>query len=142
MLLTNAEVFQFVGLAAKSYSVFSRSSLAQSVEDRITSEDFRMAWKVLREEKKIVKNASSSEDCGFRWEETKEKIDEDLLASVTGWPCHSFFNAPLYRRISLGRDVRITNLGITLRIRKAGKLTYKYFSWEQLFQMRKRKEKR
>jgi hypothetical protein len=72
------------------------------------------------------------------------KALEELLASdaATGWPCHSFFNQPLYRRISVGRDVRITNLGITLRIRKAGKITHKYFSWEQLFRMRKRKEQR
>lgn len=57
----------------------------------------------------------------------------------TGWPAHSFFSQPIYRRISMGKDVRITNLGVTLREMKAGRYRYTYLSWDKLFKMRKTK---
>jgi len=50
----------------------------------------------------------------------------------TGWPCLSFIRFPIYRRIGLGKDVRITSEGITLRVMNYGKVRFIHLSWEDL----------
>ena len=74
--------------------------------------------------------------------------NEELLETIatesksSGWPCHSFINDSFYRRLGLGKDVRISKEGIVILVMKKGKYTFISRSWDQLMKLRNRKVKK
>ena len=57
-----------------------------------------------------------------------------------GWPCHSFIKSTIYRRIGLGKDVKISNDGISFRQMKEGEWILVTRTWKQLFKLRDRRK--
>ena len=59
--------------------------------------------------------------------------DDDFSGA---WPAHTFIRQTMYRRLGLGKDVRITDKGITIRIMRNGQYKFIDRTWQQLYKLR------